>query len=270
MKTLQELGYDNFYRRSLPQEYKYTSAVNYDSLFEDGSILSDKLEDGSITSAKISSLTFDKIQGGTATLGGANNQSGVVSVRNESNQENVRIDKNGLTITDDNGRTVIDSQGLVSTSNFPNNGRVGPGTSTAYQIIDTDNTYTTISGGAGACTFDVTVLRNTKILIMGRADLLVSSVETDGLVYNTYVYLGIKIGPTVVDECFANAKLYKDTLPYSAAGYGETAHPTYINYLATLSPGTTTIALQTKQDIVLGTTKLYVQGYNFSYFLLGT
>jgi len=114
MTTLADLGYDQYFRRPLPQEYQLTSAVNYDALFEDGSVISNKLEDGSVDSAKIKSIRFDQIDGGTAILGGSDNKSGVLSVRDEINLEKVLIDKNGINV---NNIFSVDIDGnLIATS----------------------------------------------------------------------------------------------------------------------------------------------------------
>lgn len=65
MKTLQELGYDIYFRRPLPQEYQLTSAVNYDAMIEDESVIESKIANGSITDAKIKNISAEKMTAST-------------------------------------------------------------------------------------------------------------------------------------------------------------------------------------------------------------
>lgn len=64
-----------------------------------------RIADAAITNAKIKDLTWDKAQGGTATLGGLNNTDGILSVKDASNVEKVVLDKDGILIND--GKIVI-------------------------------------------------------------------------------------------------------------------------------------------------------------------
>jgi len=62
MISLKDLGYDQYFRRPLPQEYQQYSAVNYDASIEDGSIIESKIANGSITDAKIKNVSAEKIE----------------------------------------------------------------------------------------------------------------------------------------------------------------------------------------------------------------
>jgi len=125
MITLADLGYDQYFRRPLPQEYQLYSAVNYDSMLEDNSVIESKIADGSITDAKIKNVSWDKGKGGELELGGGNNISGILSLKDETNTEKIRLDKDGMMINDgkmiiknNTNQVVIDSYGLNSGSNF--------------------------------------------------------------------------------------------------------------------------------------------------------
>lgn len=78
------------------------------------------IKDGSITSAKIASLDAGKITAGTLTVKNGTN-SAVISVLNDSNEECVRIDSKGITVTngdisvsDANGQVLITPQGIAN------------------------------------------------------------------------------------------------------------------------------------------------------------
>lgn len=60
-------GFDQFYRRPLPGEYTQKSAANYETSFEDESVIEGKIANGSITNAKIKSITAEKILSSTLT-----------------------------------------------------------------------------------------------------------------------------------------------------------------------------------------------------------
>ena len=103
-----------------------------------------------IGTANIGTLSFNQISGGTGVFGGTNSGSGVVSVLNQAGSEVVRIDgtgilvKNGsITIQDLSGSNVIDSTGLVSTTNF-----VFGGTSSLVSWYGTSSTYVPVTGGS--------------------------------------------------------------------------------------------------------------------------
>jgi len=268
MKTLQDLGYDQYFRRPLPQEYQLTSAVNYDSLFEDGSVISNKLEDGSVDSAKIKSIRFDQIEGGTAILGGSENKSGILSLKNEQNIETVKLDKSGMTIKDENGQTVIDSTGLVSTSTFPNFNKIVMNDSgNVIQTITAESTYTTVTNGTTPCTFTVTVPRAAKICIMARTDLFFYQSGVSG--YGAMGRLAIKLGGVIVNEAFFSGDRFDDVT--SPTGYGLTGNSISVDYIGTIPAGSTIINLQAwKTSSDTTATELDINSYSFSYFLLGT
>jgi hypothetical protein len=58
------------------------------------------LQDGCVTNAKIANLTWDKAQGGTATLGGLDNGDGILTIKDATNVVRITVDKDGLTFND--------------------------------------------------------------------------------------------------------------------------------------------------------------------------
>lgn len=66
---------------------------------------------------KTNEMTFDKISGGTATLGGADNGNGVLEVKNSSGTTQVKINNEGITMADNT--KIIGGNGVLSTYFFP-------------------------------------------------------------------------------------------------------------------------------------------------------
>ncbi len=62
---LQDLGFDSFYRRPLPNEYKSYSAVDYEVMFEDQSVIENMLANGSVTDAKVKNISANKLVAST-------------------------------------------------------------------------------------------------------------------------------------------------------------------------------------------------------------
>ena len=175
----------------------------------------------------------------------------------------------GVIIQDDAGQTVIDGSGLVSTSTFPNYNQIVPADSVGnvVQTITAETTYTTITNGVSPATHTITVPRQTKIYISGRADLFFYQAGTDG--YGALGRLAIKIGNDIVDEAFFSGD--RVTTPGGPTGYGLSCNSISINYVGTIPAGTTTIYLQAyKTSTDTTATELDIVSYSFNYFLLGT
>ena len=119
------------------QERNFIRGIDFDMWNDRGIIQSAKIKDAAITSAKIGSaaitdanigsLSFSILSGGTATLGGAANGDGLLLVKSAADAEVVRLDNAGILVNNgqiivknDSGGTVVDSAGIVSTVNFPN------------------------------------------------------------------------------------------------------------------------------------------------------
>jgi len=67
---------------------------------KDAAIDTAKIKDAAITNAKIDSLEWDKAQGGTATLGGADNGDGLLLIKDASGNTIITIDKDGFMYND--------------------------------------------------------------------------------------------------------------------------------------------------------------------------
>lgn len=118
-----------------------------------------------VKNRNVESLTFDKAQGGTLTLGGVDNVSGLMQVKDESGNVIVQNDNTGIlvntgkvTIKDTDSSTVIDASGIVSTTQFLAASVQGSGSQS------TDSTsYQNVSG----VTVDFTLNRTQNVLLFG-------------------------------------------------------------------------------------------------------
>lgn len=135
-----------------------------------------RIADAAITNAKIANLTWDKAQGGTATLGGAANGDGILTVKDESDNSIVIVDKDGILVEggkiivkngEDN--SIIDENGIVSTNVFPISSISG----SPYTDI-TGTSYVTIGAG-----INIVLTRSVKALI------ILSSINASGQINNT-------------------------------------------------------------------------------------
>ena len=66
-----------------------------------------RIADAAITNAKIKDLTWDKAQGGTATLGGADNGDGVLTIKDGSGNVIMISDKDGQRWYDEDSNILI-------------------------------------------------------------------------------------------------------------------------------------------------------------------
>lgn len=66
-----------------------------------------RIADAAITNAKIKDLTWDKAQGGTATLGGVDNGDGILTIKDGSGNIVMISDKDGQRWYDENGNLLI-------------------------------------------------------------------------------------------------------------------------------------------------------------------
>lgn len=80
------------------------------------------IDNGVIKNAHIDNLKFDKLQGGTATLGGNGNGNGLLQVLDANNSLIFRADQNG--IVDGQNRRILGAEGLLSTFNFMSSGPI--------------------------------------------------------------------------------------------------------------------------------------------------
>jgi len=73
----------------------------------DAAIDTAKIKDAAITNAKIANLTWDKAQGGTATLGGVDNGDGIFTIKDGSGNVVMISDKDGQRWYDEDGNILI-------------------------------------------------------------------------------------------------------------------------------------------------------------------
>lgn len=118
----------------------------------------------SIHSANIADFSFNSGTGGTLTLGGTNNQSGLMVVKDSGGTNRVNIDNAGVTITDGKltfvnpaGGTVVDGSGIVSTVSFPSDVVFSNSTNSTTGTVATDL--------PGSSLTSFVLPRNTKALI---------------------------------------------------------------------------------------------------------
>lgn len=151
-----------------------------------------KLSGEQISSARIKNLTWDKAQGGTATLGGVDNGDGLLNVKNINGDNIVILDKDGiqinngkLLIKNDSDTLFIDEKGIVSSVVFGNN-------------IDRNTTNPSFSGNYGPTvqsspSLEVITNRiNTKIMLFLTVESFSQQIDTgasitsSGISFNTY------------------------------------------------------------------------------------
>jgi len=237
----------------------YQSSIAVDSGFEESSFQGVKLADGSVTSAKISSISWDKGYGGTLTLGGASNVSGVLSVKDASAVEKVRLDNTGITVNtgkitikDDADTTMIDSKGLVSTANFDSGSVENTGQRDITSTTMVDVPYTSITTSSFPRTVKVLVIMNV------RASLYLP--DTDEIQWGEVVLNvdGTNKFSTIFDQTIQDTRMYTssvfsfDSRDYSLTGAG----------ILSLGSGTHTFKIQAKvggQTLrILSTSVIYV------------
>lgn len=172
---VQNLGLTSGYQFN----YENERGAVINTLLRDGAITTTKIGTAQITNAllgtavigtaQIGTLTFNEISGGTATLGGTTNGNGVLSVKNASGSEVVRADNTGLTVTngsvtiqDSSGSSVLDSSGLVSTTNFIFGGTAN--------FLNTRTTGSTDFVDVANTSFDIVLSRSARVLFLCYGD----------------------------------------------------------------------------------------------------
>lgn len=175
--------------------YTFDANTERDSIqsmhIRDASITNAKIGTAAIGTANIGTLSFNEISGGTAVLGGTLNGDGVLSVRNSGGTEVVRADKDGIVVTANNGTTIIDGTGLVSTANFISN----------YVAQNSDQTTTSTSyGDLSGLSTTFTTTRTANILIGATLAAYIENTDPGniGIVNFKFVLDGTDIGPVLL------------------------------------------------------------------------
>lgn len=200
---------------------------------------------GLLGATNIPDLTADKIKGGTLTLGGSNatTQNGKLLVKDASNTDMVKLDKNGIVVK--SGHLAVASDFENSTYNFDDNtwttttntsqldlgddyirmGTYHPNGYTNYmQLLDDGLRFQGIAQGVGSwgsfighdSIGDFVIQDNVRsnILFKGYDAAPLASISNNGLYVNGPVYGGISIGNA---KQFTN--VFTQNYTYSHTGY---------------------------------------------------
>lgn len=216
----------------------------------DAAISTAKIQDASITNAKIGSLSADKITTGTLTVKDGTEKANV-SVLDASDNEIVLIDSSGiqvkdtsgnsvvtlddsgiliengnLIIEDEDGTTIVDAVGLVSSANFS----YGSVTSSASQEIDTadwedvTNLTLTFSLDRAARVLIMTTLSGLNDIDLGHtmtARVLDNSTQVGGYIYMSGVWYSGGIAYSSASmQTIASLASGSHTIKVQARGFG--------------------------------------------------
>lgn len=241
---------------------------------EDASITTAKIANAAITNAKIASaaigtanigtLSFNEISGGTANLGGTTNGNGVLSVKNQSGSEVVKLDNTGIVVTngsitiqDVNGSNVIDSTGLVSTTNFQFSG-----TSNLTTRSTTSDTYGTVSDTS----LSIVLTRTANVLLTA----IVQARVTAGTKITTAVASDVQMRLNGTNIAGPTMNLLDDQRTNTYFGVYTTAVYTMSRQVInSLAAGTHTYVLVSKTDAGAGGGTLNVIATETNYIVLG-
>lgn len=209
-----------------------------------------------IKDRNIESLTFDKAQGGTLTLGGANNVNGTFALKNSAGVDKITMDKDGMVVTDgtitiknSSNTTILDATGLVSTANFTNGNYAA-----TNQITTTSTSLGDISGSS--LTFSLSRTANVMFLLSAN----IGSIDTSGTAGQVQVYVNI-------DGTDYNPPLILgDASSTGVASFSVTCGTTHV--VASLGSGSHTVKLRWK--ITNGTTTGYIDKRSLTYLVLGS
>jgi Tfp pilus assembly protein FimT len=215
-----------------------------------------------IGNAKIKTLTWDKAQGGTATLGGAANVDGILSVNDALNVEKVRLDKDGmlindgsLTIKNEDDVLILDASGLISTANFYSD-----------SVVDvTSRSYSNSAAYEDISNTSVTTInfkRDTKVLVMYTLNVVEFPIN------GTSAFAGkvtLKIDST--DQLNNNFELQLTAIsPYAdAPPWGG---PLTASGIITLATGTHTLKL--RAQTINTNSQLNIETSSLIYIVLGS
>lgn len=184
---------------------QYTALADLISTFSPASVGTQNLQDGSVTDEKIANLTFGKAFGGTITLGGNNNGSGIIRVEdsannliiqednlglhlyNSSQTETIRLDNLGLHVYSTPGHDVVrlDNTGLhnfngASTllSEFTISGIFAYGT-TPFSFKTNSSSSASGTMGVSGGNFVIGSANGNALELAGASSLTIASLGTD-------------------------------------------------------------------------------------------
>ena len=173
--TVTGFQFDTTNDRDIIRKVHMGTAIIGSAQIEDASITNAKIANLAVTSAKINDFSFNQGTGGTLTLGGTNNGNGVLNVNNAAGSNVVTLNNTGLTVTNGSvtiqntsGSTIIDSQGLVSTTNFLSDSFFGTNVQSFSSTSFTDYPNGSLS---------VVLARQAKVLITYSGDVSFSGIS---------------------------------------------------------------------------------------------
>lgn len=224
-----------------------------------------QLANAVVTNAKINTVSFDKATGGTLTLGGSGNVSGVFSLKDSTGAEKIAMDNAGMTINsgkitikDATETSIIDSTGLISTANFT----VASATANPNQTVDDNDTWVDITG---LTSLQVGPSRTVNVLVVIGARGWINSDDTTSDFAN-YSYLGL-----AVDDVIQNYSLVQGANRSSGDDIGTSVFTFSGSYFIQVTSGNHTLKLRAKCTNVAGAqSNFFVQYGSYGYIILGT
>jgi len=186
---------------------------------------------------------------GDLTLGGADNNDGILRVKDEDGNLRGQWDKDGITIKDENNTTIIDAIGLVSAANFQSD------ITSDDDFINTDS----ISYVDTGLELEVVLPREAKVLIFYSAGMANAQAGAS----NVMTEMSINIDGT--DE--QGPKVSNQGIWYS----GLSIVPVFGSALTIvdLSSGTHTLKLRYKQSLPTGSADSFLSDRQLMYVVLG-
>ena len=202
-----------------------------DTVSEKAIITVSQLPSGTINADQIVAgyLNFNRAKGGTLQLGGDGNGYGIFSLKDSSDVEKIRMDKDGIlinsgkiTIKDDDESSVIDSKGIVSDTQFFFDSVFAGTTKTENSEDPVDMPDMTLS---------FSLIRSTKLLILFNANIFQITVAA---IARTHIRL--VIDDTPADDAF--------TVGGAVGAEQIGLHSTSLHSAQTLAAGDHTIKIQ--------------------------
>lgn len=190
-----------------------------------------------IQTVHIGTIGFQKLYGGTATLGGTTNGNGLLVVNDASGSVRVQLDNTGLlinngsiTVKNSSGSTTLDSSGVVSTENF-----IKTDVSLAGPQTFTGTSYVDVTGGS--LTF-VTTRERVAAIYQSNAFFLVENAGVDACNGRVVVNLdGTVLNPALGINSGNNQLLTLSNTAFYSIGAG--THTLKVQgYLSTIFSGT--------------------------------
>lgn len=201
---------------------------------------------------ELSRVSMNKIEGGTLVLGGTQNSTGLLSLRDSGGTERVKLDNTGIAVTggsiniqDSLGSTILDSLGVVSTTNFGNSETVGQ----SLNQIFSGTTVTDVTGGSMSAVFS----RTTNVLFLYR--IYSYHTEPSGT-ETTSSLIDLNVNGSIIDGIRLHA--------------GNIELRTYSNYvLMSLPAGTIPVKLVGYLVSPVGSATMTLNNFKLTYLKLG-